>query len=127
MSDKSIIMAWMNALRLDIVKKTCAACRVDVGEVFTCSCVKDEFRDRQDQLIRAEDLAYSLVKIETSDLEVLDELTFFVPRSNCSELTFDPSSSSLSEPGAICGQCKRDYPYADNVVDFVCWGCREGY
>ena len=29
--------------------------------------------------------------------------------------------------GATCSRCGKDYPYADPIKGFMCWGCRNGY
>jgi len=28
--------------------------------------------------------------------------------------------------GAVCVECKRDYPHAIKELNFVCWGCKNG-
>ena len=44
--------------------------------------------------------------------------------SRYDENLIEPQSLNL---GAQCTKCKKDYPYADSAIDFVCWSCTNGY
>jgi len=34
---------------------------------------------------------------------------------------------SAPEPGVYCCKCKKFFKYADNVMGFECWACKNGY
>ena len=43
------------------------------------------------------------------------------------EYTLCSAGAAVSSIGARCDKCGKDYPYADVIVGFRCWGCKNGF
>lgn len=66
-------------------------------------------------------------------LYILGNIFSFIPKQfvQCwtkeSEKSTMVSETVATSMGATCVKCNKDYPYADFVVNFKCWSCKNGF